>query len=78
MTKLKPCPFCDGMTHELDENGYDERYDEGVRLKIEWEDGMPRIIAVGIYDGGYCCGFAHADIAFCPFCGRRLVGDETD
>ncbi len=54
MVELKPCPFCDGMTHELDDCGYDPEYGEGVHLKIEWEDGRPSIIAVGIYDGGYC------------------------
>lgn len=78
MAVLKPCPFCDGMTRELDDCGYDPEYGEGVHLALEWEDGRPSIIAVGIYDGGYCCGSAHADIAFCPFCGRRLVGDEAD
>lgn len=78
MVELKPCPFCDGMTHELDDCGYNPEYGEGVHLALEWDDGRPSIIAVGSYDGGYCCDSAHADIAFCPFCGRRLVGDETD
>ena len=53
MVELKPCPFCDGMTHELDDCGYDPEYGEGVFLALEWEDGRARINAVGIYDSGY-------------------------
>lgn len=78
MAELKPCQFCDGMTHELDGFGYDPECGEGVFLALEWEDERPSIGATGYYDGGYCCGSARADIAFCPFCGRKMVSDEAD
>ena len=75
MEKLKPCQCCDGADRELNGRGYDERYDEGVRIELEWEDGKPSIAATGYYDGGYICGVARVGIRFCPFCGRRLVKD---
>ena len=80
MAELKPCPFCDGN------RSASPRFCDVPDMDVE----AYMIGVVGVDRGGNKVGFtdlvienndgdeARFKIDYCPFCGRKLVSDETD
>lgn len=66
------CEYCGGGVTYLSDPVW--RDNDGVELIMLRNDGQWRIEATGYYDGGYCCGSARVEIAYCPMCGRELDG----
>lgn len=74
---MSGCWCCSGLRSELADT-CSSMYDDGVTIEMSREGGPWEIAATGYDDGGYICGFASVEIAYCPMCGRRLDKEDSD